>query len=241
MGIWHRIKLIFNMKTSAALDQAEDPREVLDYAYKQQEEFLRKVKQGLVEVSTAKHQLQRQLDKQQARIPQLEDQATRAIAADRDDLARTALGRKQYILAEMSGLERQLAEVSAEERQLIGAERELAARIEQFRTQREVMSARYSAAEAQVRINESLTGVSGELGELTLALGRAEEKTQRMLTRASALDNLIESGALEPTIVSSDYVEVELQKLTAAEAIEMELAALKAGQGAAELPPPTSN
>jgi phage shock protein A len=240
MGIWQRIKLIFNIKTSAALDQAEDPREVMDYAHIQQVEFLRKVKQGLVEVSTAKHQLQGQLRKQGVRVPQLEDQAARAVVADREDLARTALQRKQYLLAEMSGLEQQLVEVTAEEQRLITAEREIAARIEQFSVQREVMSARYSAAEAQVRISESLTGVSGELGELSLALGRAEEKTQRMLARASALDNLIETGALEPTIISGDYIEVELQKLSSTDAIETELAALKAGQSVGELPPPST-
>ena len=83
MGLWTRLKLIFNVKTSTALDQAEDPREVMDYAYYQQEEFLRKVKQGLVEVSTAKHQLARQVQKQKAHIPQLDDQAQRAIDANR--------------------------------------------------------------------------------------------------------------------------------------------------------------
>ncbi len=241
MGIWQRIKMIFNIKTSAALDKAEDPREVFDYAYIQQQEFLRKVKQGLIEVSTAKHQLDGQLRKQGARVPQLEDQAARAMAADREDLARTVLQRKQYLLAEMTGLEQQLAEVTEEEQRLIAAEREIAARIEQFRTQREVMSARYSAAEAQVRLNESLTGVSGDLGELSLALGRAEEKTQRMLNRASALDNLIEIGALEPTIISGDYIEVELQKLSAADTVESELAALRASKSVGELPPPSSD
>ncbi len=236
MGIWTRIKMLFKMKASSALDDAEDPREVMDYAYGQQQEFLRKVKQGLVEVATAKHQLEQQVRRQRARIPQLEDQAARAVAADREDLARVALQRKQVVLAEMAGLEEQLAEVAEEERRLIVAEQQIAARIEEFRTHREVMSARYSAAEAKVRINESLTGVSGELGELSLALGRAEEKTQHMLARASALDALIDGGALEPTVGSGDFVETELYKLEAENAIEAELAALQAGQPVEQLP-----
>lgn len=240
MGLWQRIKLIFNIKTNAALDQAEDPREVMDYAYNQQEEFLRKVKMGLVEVSTAKHQLLGQLKKQQSRIPLLEDQAAKALEADREDLAKIALQRKQYLLVEMTGLEQQLLDVTGEEQRLINTEREIALRIEQYRTHRDVISARYSAAEAQVRINEALTGLSGELGDLSLALGRAEEKTQRMLARASALDTLIDIGALEPTVVSGDYVEVELQKLSSANAIEGELAAIKSSQKSGELSPPSS-
>lgn len=240
MGLWQRIKLIFNIRTSAVLDQAEDPIEVLDYAFNQQEEFLRKVKQGLVEVSTAKHQIKGQLSKQRSRIPMLDDQAARAVSADREDLARIALQRKQSLVLLVSGLERQFAEISAEEQRLINAEREIASRIEQFRTHREVMSARYNAAEAQVRINESLTGVSGELGELSLALGRAEEKTQRMLARASALDTLVDSGALEPVVLSGDYLEIELQKLSDGEAVERELLALKTNQGVGKLPPPST-
>ncbi len=236
MGFWNRIRMLFRMKTNKALDDAEDPREVMDYAYNQQLEFLRKVKQGLIEVSTARHQLENQLQRQEQRIPQLEDQARRAMENDREDLARMALRKKQYVLAETSGLEQQLAEVRADEQRLIGSEQEIAMQVEQFRTHRETMSARYTAAEAQVKMNESLTGVSGELGELSMALGRAEEKTQRMIARASALDTLIEAGALEPAIGSGDVIEVELQKLTAEQAVEEELAMLKAGGSTTALP-----
>ena len=49
-----RIALFFNIKTSATLDQAEDPREVLDYAYSQQQLHLRTVKRGLIEVAAAR-------------------------------------------------------------------------------------------------------------------------------------------------------------------------------------------
>jgi phage shock protein A len=240
MGIWTRLKLIFSVKTSAALDQAEDPREVMDYAYQQQAEFLRKVKQGLVEVSTAKHQLKRQVQKQRAHVPQLDDQAERAVDANRDDLARVALQRKQIALAELYGLEQQLAEVSDEEKRLIVAEQEIATRIDQFRSHREVMIARYNAAEAQVRLKEALSGVSGDLGELSMALGRAEEKTQHMIARAAALDTLIETGALEPGISGGDFIEVELQKISTTSTVEAELAALKSGKSVAELPPSTT-
>lgn len=230
MSLWSRIKLLFKMKTSSALDRAEDPLQVMDYAYGQQQEFLRKVRQGLIEVATSKHQLEQQVNKQNARIPQLEVQAKRAVAADREDLARFALQRKQAIIGELDGLERQLAEVAAEEQKLVRAEQQISARIEDFRTHRQTLSARYTAAEAQVRINEALTGVSSELGDLSMALGRAEEKTQRMLARASALDALIDSGSLGRLSDGGDLVERELREISAASAIEEELAALRDGE-----------
>jgi phage shock protein A len=88
------------------------------------------------------------------------------------------------------------------------------------------MSAQYTAAEAQVRISEALSSVSGEAAELGMALERAEEKISRMQARASALDALIENGSL--TLVGGDdAVERELQELAASRAIEDELAAMK--------------
>ena len=195
MGLWSRIRLLFRMKAGAALDRAENPEQVLDYAYQQQQELVRKVKQGLVEVATSKHRLEQQAQKLGARVPQLEDQAKRALGANREDLARVAIERKQTALGALEGLERQLSEVTAEEQRLSAAQLQLAGRVEDFRTRRDVMSARYSASEVQVKVSEALTGVSGEFAEISMAIGRAEEKTERMQARAIAIDSLIEGGA----------------------------------------------
>ena len=37
MGFWDRIKVLFGAKVSSALDRAEDPRQVFDFAYAQQQ------------------------------------------------------------------------------------------------------------------------------------------------------------------------------------------------------------
>src|SRR5258708_35932888 len=94
MGMWTRLKLIFSTKASSAMDRAEDPRQVLDYAYTQQQLLLVKLRQGLVEGGTSKQQLERQSKKLEARVPQVEDQAKRGMGAGRDGLARIALARK---------------------------------------------------------------------------------------------------------------------------------------------------
>lgn len=229
MNLWSRMKLWFKMKTSAVLDQAEDPRQVFDYAYVQQQELLRTVKRGLIEVGTSKYQLEQQIRKRQARIPVLEERAKQAMAAGREDLARISLHRKQTSLGELLALEEQLAEVIDEEQRLVATEQQIAIRIDQFRTRREIFSARYTAAEAQVQINEALIGVSSELAELCLALGRAEEKAQQMLSRASAIDALLDNGVLDVSIGIGDIVEAEFRQIEADNAIEEELKALKAG------------
>jgi phage shock protein A len=148
------------------------------------------------------------------------------VSAGREDLARIALERKRTALAEMQSLHTQVAEVEADKQRLSAQERALQVRIEQFRTHRDVVSARYSAAEAEVRVKESLAGVSGELAELGMAVGRAEEKADRLQARARAIDSLVDVGAL-PSASGGDFVEAELRRITAGSEIDEELARIK--------------
>jgi phage shock protein A len=227
MNILSRIRIYFSSKTNAALDRIEDPHDTLDFGYARQRELHQKVKQGLIEVATSRRQLETQAKKLNESVPQLEEQAQRALSSDREDLARMALQRKQTCLAELARLETQLAEVAEEERKLTLAEQQFAQRLDTFRTRRNALSAQYTAAEAQVRIHETLGSVSDESAELGVALERAEGKITRMQARASALDALIDNGSLTP-LGGEDLVERELQELTASKAVEEELAALKA-------------
>ena len=226
MGIWSRVRLLLNTEVSSALDQAEDPRQVLDYAYNQQQQLLITLRRGLVDVATSKQQLEHQARRLETRIPQLDDQARRAVEAGRDDLARVALERKRLALSEVEGLTKQIAEVESDKQRLAAQERTLQIRVEQFRTHREVVSARYTAAEAEVRLKESLAGVSGELAELSMAVGRAEEKADRLQARARAIDSLVDLGSFPP-IGGGDFVEAELLRITVSKEIDDELAKIK--------------
>jgi phage shock protein A len=227
MSVWTRIRLLLNSELSSAIDRAEDPRTVLDYAYNQQQELLVTLRRGLVDVATSKEQLEQQAHRLETRLPQLDEQARRAVAAGRDDLARVALERKRLALHEVEGLTKQIAEVEADKQRLAGQERTLQVRIEHFRTHREVVSARYSAAEAEVRLKESLAGVSGDLAELGMAVARAEEKTERLQARAKAIDSLVDLGGFPP-IGGGDFVEAELLRITFSREIDEELARIKA-------------
>jgi phage shock protein A len=227
-NIRSRLALFFNIKTSAALDQIEDPREVLDYAYGQQQYHLRTVRRGLIEVATARRQLERQTERLRGRVSHLEEQARRAMRSNREDLARAALERKQSTLGELRRLETQLDEIRAEEERLTTADQQMTQRVERFRVHRTVASARYAAAEAQVGVGEALAGVVGEEEmELSLAVERSEEHIDRLHARAVAIDALTESGALLHT-PGEDPLDRELNAVTTAEAVEAELAALRA-------------
>ena len=225
MGTMSRLLLHLRVRTSSVMDQAEDPRQVLDYAYNQQLELLAALKRGLVEVATAKHQLKQQVAAIGLRAPRLEAQAARALEQGREDLARQLLQRKHSALAELEGLTRQLQEVTEEEGRLIGAQQKMSARVEEFRSHRAVVAARYTAASASVRAGEAVSGVAGEMAELGMAVGRAEEKAERMLSRATALESLLADSSLE--VGFGDGIEQELTRLESAAAVELELGELK--------------
>jgi phage shock protein A len=227
MSILAQIQMFFKVRTSAALDAAEDPRQTLEYAYTKQQEMLRQVKQGLIEVATSRRQIEFQAKKLRERLPQLDDQAQRALTAGREDLARMALQRKQTCLTELAQLDQQAGEIAEEERKLTAAERQFSSQVDSFRTRRDSLSARYTAAEAQVHITESLSGLSKDSETLGSSIERAEGKIGRMQARASAIDALMENGALNP-IAGGDAIERELNQLSANQAVDQELAALKA-------------
>src|SRR6185295_10678863 len=118
MGILNRVSILFRAKVMGVVDRAEDPRETLSYACQRQEELLTDVRRSLVEVTASKHQLAAQIQRLEQRLPQLDDQAGRAVAASRDDLARQALERRQLADRQLTDLRKQLEEVSTEEKKL---------------------------------------------------------------------------------------------------------------------------
>ena len=191
-----------------------------------------------MEVTTAKVRLERQSRSLREKAPQLKEQAARAVSSGRSDLARLSLQRKQSVLAELEGLDRQVAKMAEEERTLHRTEQQLAARIEEFRTKRDAISARFSAAQAHVRVNKALSGVSGEFTDLSMSLGRAAEKTERMEARASAIGSLFEVGSL-PVLPTSgvDSVNQELHRVTVDDMVEHELASLQARLGPGDAAP----
>ena len=235
MGMISRMSVIVKSRMNRVLDSAEDPGETLDYSYEKQLEMLRGVKRGVVEMVAAKRQIQQQASKIQANVSRLELQARQSIAAGREDMARLALQRKQTAVLELEGLDEQISGMDLEQEKLIQAEQRLQAKVAAFRTKKEVIKAQFTSARAQVRIGSALSGISEEMGDIGLAIERAEIKTGKMRARAGAIDELANAGFLDDfTGGSNDDINQELEKLTLGQNVEDELASLKASLPASE-------
>ena len=235
MGMLSRMSTVVKAKMNRLIDNAEDPKETLDYAYEKQLEMLRDVKRGVVEMVTAKRRLELQAKKARENVSKLDDQARKALGMGREDLARVALERKQTALAELDGLDQQIVDMEHEQEKLTAAEQRIQAKVHAFRNRKEVIKAQYSAAQAQVRIGSALSGLSEEMGDVSLAVERAEHKTESMKARAGAIDELAAAGVLDdPLGGGQDDIDRELNKLSASAGVESELAALKSSVGTSQ-------
>ncbi len=235
MSIMKRMGLIFRSKANKALDRAEDPRETLDYSYTKQRELLVKVRRGVADVATSRKRVELQATQLQQQGDKLHQQAQKALAAGREDLAREALTRRSALQQQIADLETQHATLQAEEEKLTLASQRLQAKVEAFRTKKETIKASYTAAEAQAQIGEAFSGISEEMSDVGLAVERAEDKTAQLQARAGAVDELIASGALDDVTASPNSdIDRELAALSAGSDVDNELAALKQQLGSGE-------
>jgi phage shock protein A len=240
-GLGGRMSTVIKAKISRMLDRAEDPGETLDYGYQKQVELLQNVKKGIADVVTSKKRLQMQSSKLEQNIVKLDTQARQALSQGREDLARLALERKTLAQTELQSLDSQVKELEGQQEALTANEQKLRQKIEQFRTKKEVIKAQYSAAEAQVRISEAANGVGEQMADLGLAIQRAEDKTETMRARASAVEELEKAGTFEDLSQlggGQDDIDRQLSELTSGAQVDDELSKMKAelGTGGGDAP-----
>ncbi|HWH34288.1 MAG TPA: PspA/IM30 family protein [Acidimicrobiales bacterium] len=234
-----RLSTVIKAKTSKMLDKAEDPRETLDYSYEKQLEMLQQVRRGVADVATSRKRIELQAVQLKQKADKLDTQARQAVGQGREDLAREALARRSGIVTQLRDLDAQHAQLDGEEAKLVEASQRLQAKVEAFRTRKETIKANYTAAEAQAKIGEAVSGISEEMGDVGLAVQRAEDKTAALQARAGAVDELLASGALDDvTGTPRDDIQAELDQLSATSGVDAELERIRAelgsggGQGA---------
>ena len=233
-GVSGRFSTVIKAKINKMLDKAEDPSETLEYSYQQQMQLLQNVKKGIADVVTSKKRLQMHTQKLEQQVVKLDTQARQALAQGNEPLARTALERKTLAQTELQTLDQQVKELEGQQEQLTANEQKLRQKIEQFRTKKEVIKAQYSAAEAQVQISEAANGVGEQMADLGLAIQRAEDKTETMRARASAVEELEKAGTFDDLTQlggGQDDIDRQLSELTSGAQVDDELAKMKAELG----------
>jgi phage shock protein A len=236
-GLMSRTMLVIKAKYSKLLNRAENPTQTLDYSYEQMLEQLQTMKRGVADVVTAKKRIELQQQKLEQNVVTLEGQARQAVAASRDDLATQALRRKAVAQQQLQDMDVQVKQLQGQQDKLVDAQQQLETKIAAFRSQKEILKAQYSAAEAQVKVGEAATGIGKGMADTGLAIQRAKDKTEEMQARANAIDELTSTGALDDlTAGDQDQLTRELAQVSTANQVNDELARLKAEVGCGDAP-----
>jgi phage shock protein A len=235
MTLYQRAHDIVAAKANKALDAAERPDEMLDLSYEEMLDHITQVRRALVSIAASRKQLELQEQQLQHSADHLQDQAKAALSLGQEDLAKEALSRKAAAQAEIAGMEFQHDQLAEQEQKLEQTLSALQAKVNDFRTRKEVLKAQYTAAEAAVEADAA--GISSTLGDSGAALQRAQDKIATMQARVAATDELLQSGVLEDVGGDTDHIQAELDEAGRAADVDSELAALKAQLAASDPPP----
>lgn len=227
MSILGRMAELLQAKTHKLLNQLEDPQEMLDLSYEKMLSGLQETKRHLADVVTEQKSLERQMAAAQQDVAKAEADARMSLQAGREDLARSALTHKQAAIEKQAALTLAHDAIVAQANKLIEYQKKLEDRIEQFRTQKEVMKSTYAAAQAQVKVTESMTGLGRDLGNVGDSMRRAGDKVAQMQAKADAMEGLVETGVLSDPLDGRTAVEKELAALRSQSSVDAELEKLK--------------
>jgi phage shock protein A len=240
MSLFQRAHDIVQAKANKALDAAEKPDEMLDLSYEKMLEQLTQVRRSLVDIAAARKQIELQEQQLQHSVNHLQDQAKAAIAQGKDDLAKEALSRKAAAQAQIDAMEPQHVQLTDQEEKLEHTLDALQKKVNDFRAQKEVMKAQYTAAKAVSSVGENAAGISNTVSDSGEMLQRAQDKIAAMQAHAGAVDELLQSGVLEDVGGGTDDIQKDLDEAGSAAEVDKEFAALKAeiGSGGSGSPAP---
>lgn len=221
MGMFDRLKTVISSNINALISKAENPEKMLNQMVIDMNEQLIESKKSVAMAIADEKKLERDMLENKAKADEWEKKAMLAVRAGRDDLAKEALLRKQ----EFEGYATQLAQQWEAQKQSVEklkeALRQLQGKIEEANRKKNILVARAKRAEAQQRINQTMSSLSGNKSAFE-TFERMERKVDEIEASADAMKELDEasSGAslekqfaqLESSPQAADVMLEELKK-----------------------------
>ncbi|MBX2865460.1 MAG: PspA/IM30 family protein [Leptolyngbyaceae cyanobacterium MAG.088] len=215
MGLFDRVSRLIRANVNDAVSKAEDPEKILEQSIMDMQEDLVQMRQAVAGAIASKKRVEQQQEKAQSEANVWGQRAQLALQKGDENLAREALVRKkghaETSAALKAQLDQQTSSVETLKRNLIGLE----SKISEYKTKKNMLKARASAAKA----NEKLQSTVGNLSTNSSvgAFERMEEKILDMEARGQAAAEL--AGA---------DLESQFASLEAGSDVESELASMKA-------------
>ena len=221
MSIFSRLKTLISSNINDLISKAEKPEKMLNQLIIDMQGQLLESKRAVAMAIADEKKLERELANQEAQAQEWERKAIVAVKADKDDLAKEALLRKQEYDNAAAEYRKQCAAQKDSVESLKESLRELQNKIEEAQRKKNLLIARAKRAEAQQKIQNTISSVSKNRSSFD-AFDRMAQKVDQMEAQAEAakeLEDLSSNASLEKRFVeleksdsSSDLLLEELKK-----------------------------
>lgn len=226
MGVWQRFTTWVKSNINDLIGRAEDPEKMLNQLVADMRSQLARVKQEVAGAIAEEKKLQGQAEKEKQQAEEWERRAMLAVQEGRDDLAKQALMRYNEHLQNAQTLHETWVKAKAETENLKASLRALNDKIEDAKRKKSVLIARAKRAEAQNRIQETMSSI-GEASSFE-GFERMAEKIEDQERKALASAELHED-------LSGDTLAKQFQQLEYKGSSDQQLLELKKKMGM--LPP----
>ena len=243
MGLFDRLSTMLRSNINDLISRAENPEKMLNQLILDMKTQLAKAKQQVASAIADEKKLQSDAEALKKQAEDWERRAMMAVQEGRDDLAKQALGRYNEQLQGAQQLHETWLRHKAETEQLKLSLRLLNDKIEEAKRKKNILVARAKRAEAQQRIQETMSGMSDKSAfESFERMAEKIEATERRAIAAAELNEEVSGDRLARQFESLEYKGSSDQQLIELKARMGMLPAggneakqLKSGPGSAEV------
>jgi phage shock protein A len=220
MGLFDRFRRVVKSNLNDMITKAENPQKMLNQLIVDMNEQLIESKKTVAAAIADEKKLERQMNDSLAQAEEWERKAVLAVRAGKDDLAREALVRQQEHESVANQYRSQWESQHESVEKLKAALRQLQQKIEEAQRKKNLLIARAKRAEAQKRIQTTLSGMSDTsafeaFDRMASKVDQIEAEAQAMgeIEDMSSGDQDLESRfkALESSNTSADLLLEQLK------------------------------
>ncbi|MFW6337501.1 MAG: PspA/IM30 family protein [Alkalispirochaetaceae bacterium] len=175
MGLFERLRRVLRSNLNELISKAENPEKMLNQLISDMNQQLIDSKKSVAAAIADEKKLERHYKEQAAEAEEWERRAVLALKSGKEDLAREALTRKQKAEEYAKQYREQWEQQQESVEKLKEALRSLQQKIEEAQRKKNLLIARAKRAEAQKRIQETISGVND-----TSAFETFEQMSRRM-------------------------------------------------------------
>ncbi|MFL0269508.1 PspA/IM30 family protein [Candidatus Clostridium radicumherbarum] len=207
MGVFGRMSNIFRAKVNNAIDDMENPIELLDQKVRDMEESLNNAKLSSAQILGNVHEIEKKMEAAEKESKDFDEKVKLAMSKGNEELAKKALAKKLEADKSYGGLKASYEDARQKADSVKAKLKELEEEIEKTRRYRDEAAARYNNAEASGKVNEILANVETKSNKISV--DDIERKIQKKEAYAEGLGELKTDTSLEDEFKELNEVDLD--------------------------------